>query len=148
MLLKDCIQIQAPAESAFNFFQNMADNYVRWHPDHLKFAWLEGDSVEVGSVFYFEERIGNELEKKAMRFTAVKQNRFLEFTPVSKIVRFFMPKLRFAMDPVDENSCHFTATINLRVGPILPRIYAKEFDVVRQHMREEGKNLKSLLEAK
>ena len=147
MILQDSIRIEAPAESAFNFFNDMADNYVRWHPDHLSFKWLEGNSVKVGSIFYFEEIINGEKQKKAMRFTAVKPGLMLEFTPMNLIVRYFMPSLKFETEPINEHSCCFTATIRIRLSPIGQRLNAKEFDAVRKHMREEGENLKRLLEA-
>lgn len=148
MLLQDSIQVNVSAETVFGFFEEMADNYVAWHPDHIAFRWIEGESVTEGAVFYFEEIIAGELQKKRMRFTQVQPGRFLEFEPVNRMVRLLMPRLSFEMEPIDATSCYFRAKIHLRVGPLAARLNAKEFTAVRQHMKEEGENLKRMVEAK
>jgi hypothetical protein len=50
------------------------------------------------------------------------------------------------MEPMGANACNFVAKIHLRVGPLAARLNAREFTAVRQHMRQEGENLKQLLE--
>jgi hypothetical protein len=57
----DQIWIDARAQAGFDFFANMETNYLRWHPDHLAFEWREGRGLEVGNVFFFEERIGGKV---------------------------------------------------------------------------------------
>jgi hypothetical protein len=146
MLLQDSIRINASADEVFDFFNGMAQNYTRWHPDHRLFRWLNGDSVAVGTIFYFEEIIAGHLQKKSVRFINVHPGRFMEFEPMNWFVRILMPRLSFAMEPMGADSCNFVAKIHLRVGPLAARLNAREFTAVRQHMRQEGENLKQLLE--
>ena len=148
MLLQDGIQIYAPSAKVFIFFQEMAENYVPWHPDHHEFCWIDGEAVEVGHIFAFKETINGHQQDKAMRFIEVERNRLLAFEPVNWFVRLLMPRLSFEIKPIDEQSCRFIAKIHLRVGPLAQRLNAKEFNAVRQHMKEEGQNLKQMVEAR
>jgi len=146
MLLHHSIDINAPASRVFEFFQQMQANYESWHPDHHAFRWLRGDSVRLGTVFQFDETIHGQRQRKTMRFTEVEPGRLLAFEPTNWFIRLLMPRLMFRMEPTGEVSCRFEAEIRLRVGLIYQKLNAKEFDAVRQHMREEGQNLKRIVE--
>lgn len=144
---EDSIQIAAPAEAGFAFFEDMEANYRRWHPDHLKFEWRKGRGLAVGNVFYFEERIAAKLQRKETRITEVVPGRFFAFTMVNPVFRFFLPRLSFAFEPAGAGHT-FKAELHLNaIGPLGRRLNSREFDAVDQHMREEGLNLKKLLEA-
>lgn len=148
MLFEDSISIDAPPEHVFDFFRRMDEHYLEWHPDHLAFRWVEGDSLDEGNVCYFEERIGDEVLEKTVRFTTVKPNRYIEFVPTSWLLRLFLPRMTFATEPADGNSTLFRAEIHLRVGPLGEKWHRDEFEAVRQHMKEEGENLKAWAERK
>lgn len=147
MLLQDSIRVNVPAEQIFQFFAEMDKHYVDWHPDHHAFRWIEGNQLAVGTVFYFEETIGGHPQNKAMRFIEIEPNRLLVFEPMNWFIRLLMPRLSFGMEPLDAESCEFVAKIHLRVGPLGQRLNAKEFNAVRKHMREEGENLKQMVES-
>jgi uncharacterized protein YndB with AHSA1/START domain len=145
-LFEDGIHIAAPPAAVFSFFERMAENYLAWHPDHLKFEWRGPAGLEVGNVFYFEERIAGKVLRKQTRFTRVVPGRRIEFTMTSWLMRLFLPKLSFEFAP-ENGGCRFTARIHLRgVGPIGRALNRREFDAVRRHMAEEGENLKALIE--
>lgn len=145
MIMRDEITIQTTPERIFQFFAEMAENYVRWHPDHLLFRWETGTGLQEGNEFYFEERIGGQLMKKRVRFTRITPNRHIEFAPTNGLIRLILPRLLFAIEPQGDQ-CRFIAEIHIRTGPIGAKLNAREFNAVRQHMREEGENLKRLLE--
>ncbi len=44
------------------------------------------------------------------------------------------------MEPLGEDSCIFTATINLRVGPLYKKFGKRHLDSINQHMKEEWEN--------
>jgi hypothetical protein len=145
MILHDEVMISTTPDRIFEFFENMEENYVKWHPDHLLFRWEKGRGLQVGVEFYFEERIANQHMKKRVRFTRVERNRHIEFAPVNWFIRLLMPRLFFAIEPQGEE-CRFIAEIYIRTGPIGARLNQREFDAVRKHMKEEGENLKRILE--
>jgi hypothetical protein len=145
MLLQDVTQIRTTPERIFAFFEEMDANYTRWHPDHILFDWVRGRGVREGNRFRFEERIGGHLKKQTFEFTRVEPNRHIEFAPTVRLIRWLMPRLSFHVDRQGDH-CAFTARIVVRTGPLGARLNRREFDAVRRHMREEGENLKRLLE--
>ena len=145
MILNETTNVGAPPEEVYRFFEEMADNYERWHPDHITFCWTEKDGLQQGAEAYFEERIAGKVQKKTVRFVAVTPDHYLEFKPTSLLVGLLMPHISFTIDASPE-SCELTQRIKVRTGPIGARLNKSEFDAVRTHMREEGENLNSILE--
>ncbi|UVE52349.1 SRPBCC family protein (plasmid) [Haloferax larsenii] len=146
MILEETTSVNASAESIYHFFETMDENYERWHPDHIEFRWVSGDGLETGAEAYFEERIAGKLQQKTVRFTEVVPDRYIEFKPTSWLVGLLMPSLSFTIDPTTDG-CDFTQRIKVRTGPIGARLNRREFDAVREHMREEGENLNRILES-
>jgi len=146
MKLEDKIQIQASCAEVYSFFEKMKENYLGWHPEHIKFEWRKGEGLAVDNVFYFEEEIGGQILKKETRFTKVVPDQYIEFKMVNWFYRWFIPKMTFIFDEQD-GGCLFTAQVFLRgIGPLGKRAHKKEFAAVQKHMKEEGINLKKIVE--
>lgn len=146
MLLQHEILIEATPDRGFDFFQHMQENYLRWHPDHLRFEWRQEPRLEVGNRCYFEERIGGKLLKKEMRFTEVVADRLIRFVPTAALLRLFLPWITLEFTPVADGTFRFRQRIPVRIGPIGAWLNRRDFDAVRLHMRQEGENLKAILE--
>ncbi len=80
-----------------------------------------------------------------MRFVEADPDRYIEFKPTSLLIGLLMPHISFTIEP-RPNGCELTQRIKVRTGPIGARLNRREFDAVRTHMREEGRNLKRILE--
>lgn len=145
MLLEETTRVHASPADIYYFFEMMDANYERWHPDHIEFRWIDGDELEEGAKAYFEERIAGKMQQKTVRFTEIVPGRYIEFKPTSRLVGLLMPSISFTIDP-HEHGCDFTQRIKVRTGPIGARLNRREFDAVRTHMKEEGENLKTILE--
>ena len=151
--LTDSIEIKTTPEKIFDFFANLVDDesYRAWHPDdHVALRWIEGKPWEEGSVVYTEEYIHKKLHKLKFVVTKVVPNEEIEYVPVSRFLRRYFPKNTFTIEQ-KEDTCVFTATGTYRVGWLV-RTFAKNrlergLSSVRKHMKEEGKNLKRMLEA-
>jgi hypothetical protein len=146
MILEETTRIRASPETVYRFFEAMEANYERWHPDHVAFRWVDGGGLEPGAEAYFEERIAGKPQAKTVRFVELVPGRYIEFEPTSRLIRLLMPSISFAIEPREED-CDLTQRIRVRTGPIGARLNRREFDAVRAHMREEGQNLKRILEA-
>ena len=146
MILAECVVIAAKPEAIYRFFDDMEQNYLRWHPDHVLFRWVSGRGVGGGNAFHFDERINGKLLKKTVVFTHVVPNRHIEFAPTLWLLRLFLPRMIFRIEE-QTTACLFTAEIHLRIGPLAARLNRRDLDAVRQHMKEEGQNIKRLLEA-
>lgn len=148
MKFEDSILINASCQNVFAFFEKMKENYLIWHPDHILFEWRKGSGLNVGNVFYFEEKIAEQILKKETIFTSIIPNQYIEFKMINWFYRLFIPKMTFIFEE-KESGCLFTAQVFLRgIGPLGKLFHKKEFEAVKKHMIEEGENLKNIIEGK
>ena len=152
VILTDSIEIKTTAEKIFNFLTSIVDDesYRAWHEeDHVRLRWLKGHPWAEGSVIYAEEYIHGKRHKLKFKITRIVPNRRIEYTPVSRFVRRFFPKNEYIIKEKGE-SCLFIASGTYRVGWIGKTFFKKAIEnslsSVRKHMKEEGENLKRILE--
>lgn len=146
MIFQHTISIHSTPENIFRFFEDMEENYTLWHPQHICFRWEKCDGLKEGNISYFEEKIGDERFKTKVIYTRVIPGRYIEFVPVNRLMRIFLRKMTFRIEP-DSSQCIFTAKVILKwVGPIAKKLNEKKFELIRRHMKEEGENLKTMLE--
>jgi uncharacterized protein YndB with AHSA1/START domain len=150
--IKDSIEIKTTPEKVFDFLVHLVDDesYRAWHPeDHVTLRWIKGEPGKEGSVLYAEEYIHGKLHKLKFLITKVVPNREIEYTPLSRFLRIYFPKNTFTIEPKGD-SCVFTATAQLRVGRIVKALAKNKLEYglscVKKHMKEEGENLKRILE--
>jgi len=152
VIITDSVEIGVTPEKVFDFFLQMVDDasYRAWHPaDHVALRWIRGNPYEEGSVAYAEEYLHGKLHKLKFRISKIVPNREIEYAPLSRLLRIFFPKNRFEIEPSGDG-CIFTAEVHLRIGRIAKALAKRKLDVgvssVRKHMKEEGENLKRILE--
>jgi len=100
--------------------------------------------LEEGSVLYIEECLHGKLHKMKFLGTKVESNERIEYKllfPTSIIC----PRGSFIVEPKGQ-SCIFTATLSFRFGTIFSRFAQPRVEALKKHMKEEGENLKRLLE--
>ena len=152
VILQDSIEIKASPEDIFNFLTSIVDDnsYRAWHKDdHVSFKWLKGNPWEKGSILYAEEYIHGKLHKLKFKITKIVQNQRIEYSPTSRFVSKFFPKNEFIIEPKGD-ACRFVAKGTYRIGKIgkifFKRSIEKALWSVKKHMREEGENLRNILE--
>ena len=147
MTLTDSIRIKASSEKIFNFLTSLKDteSYKAWHPDHILMRWIKGEPFTEGSVAYSEEYLHGKIHKAKFICTKVVPNRMIEYRPPFPLSIIF-PGSQFIIEPVGEGSCVFTATVKARMGPLSRRLSRRQLEGVKIHMKEEGKNLKAIVE--
>jgi len=146
--LEDSIEIQTTPEKVFNRLTHLfrgKEDYQSWHPDHVDLRWIRGGPSEDGSIAYCEEYLHGDMHKFKFLITKVVPNRVIEWRPLFPW-SIFMPRNAFVIEPKGEKSCIFTATICLRAGPLFKKLGRNRLEAVKKHMKEEGENLKRLLE--
>jgi hypothetical protein len=111
----------------------------------MQFQWLDPPAVKEGVRFHFEERIGGKLLKKTVAFTRIEPGSLIEFAPTSRFFRMFLPRISFRIAPAEDGFA-VIQDIHLRIGPLAAWLNRRELDEVRRHMREEGENLRRLLQ--
>ncbi len=152
--LTHSIEVNASAEDVFDFLVNLVDDetYRAWHPeDHVALRWIKGEPWKEGSVVYAEEYIHGKLHKLKFLVAKVVPNREIQFCPASRLLRIYFPMNAFLIEPKGD-SCVFTATGRLRVGRLARALASKKLETgiasARKHMKEEGENLKRILEGR
>lgn len=146
-ILKDSIEILVPPKIIFDWLINLPRNYLEWHPDHIKAEWLTpAENIKPGSVLYVEESLHGELHKLKFRLTKIIANNLIEFK-ISFPMSIISPGGSFIIKPIKGGSI-FTATMKFRMGKLLLKFAKKQVEEFRIHMKEEGKNLKAILERK
>ena len=145
--LKDSIEIDRPPEIVYEWFDQFVENYRSWHKkDHVLAKWIKGENFDKGSILYSEEYLGGKLEKMSAKVTKNVRNRSIEY-------RFLFPTSMicsggsFNFKPSNGGSV-FTAKLYFRFGMLLSKIFPSRLNAIKKHIKEEGENLKKLLEKK
>jgi len=142
--LRESIEINVSPEVIWDWFLNVAENYLEWHPSHIKAIWETETRSEIGSILYAEEDIGEEFLKMRSKLTKLIPNRLYRFKTVG-FLKFILVGGSFEIEP-SENGSIFTATLDFRMGKFLSKLVKKKVQQISQHMIEEGENLKKILE--
>jgi len=142
--LEESILINVPPEKVWSWLLKITENYCEWHSSHIKALWKMGEPNQIGSIMYFEEMIGNEMLKMSAKLTQLIPNSFYEFKTVGGL-KLIIPRGTFEIIPKGNNSI-FKATLDFRMGKFLSKVAKKKVNKIRQHMIEEGENLKKILE--
>ena len=153
IVLTNSIEIKTTPEKIFDFFAHIIDDesYRAWHPDdHVALRWMKGKPFQEGSVVYAQEYLHDKLHKMKLVITRVIPNRKIEFAPLPRFLRIFFPKNSFVIEPKGD-ICIFTTTACLRVGWLV-KTFAKGklamgLSSAKKHMKEEGENLKRIVES-
>lgn len=147
IVLKDVIEIKASPEEVFAWLINIktGKDYQAWHPDHVDWQWIKGEPFEKSSVVYLKEYLHGEIHKFKSICTNIVTDRLIAYKPLLPW-SLFMLSSRFTIESKGRNSCIFTATVNFRSFPFIMRILKSQLEGTRLHMKEEGENLKQILE--
>ena len=149
-VLTDTVEIKTSPEVIWEFFTKLEENYTDWHPtDHKKFRWF-GEPMETGSRWYAEEIVHGHLFKLGGKIGKVEPFRRVVFKysfPVSMV----SPKFEWLIEPKDSYTV-FHAKSYLNAGDFFRKLSKKEMDwklkATIKHTKEEGENLKRILEGK
>ncbi len=142
--LRESIEINVSPEVIWDWLLHIAENYLEWHPSHIKANWQTETGSEVGSILYAEEDINGEFLKMKSKLTKLIPNRLYRFKTVGTL-KLILAGGSFEIEP-SENGSIFTATLDFHMGKLLSKLAKKTMHQISQHMIEEGQNLKKILE--
>ncbi|NIS83383.1 MAG: hypothetical protein GTO14_25025 [Anaerolineales bacterium] len=147
--LRDSIEIRTSPNQVFTWLESMPQEYEDWHPDHVACRVIQGAMLEVGSVIECEEYLHGKFHSMRFRMTKVVPSRRIEFV-IEK-----MGRGAFEVQAMDELVL-FVAELEIGsetpiIGSVIDLIFSiffkQRIDAMRQHMKEEGENLKAILES-
>jgi hypothetical protein len=147
--LTDTVEIETSPEQVFEWLDHLPENYLAWHPDHVVCQYLKGTSIlETGSILYVEEYLHGQLHRLKLRTTKVIPKVRLEYKAELGIAGAFEVKSK-------RSKILFMAEITLGTNLpglgwaldwIIGALLSDRLEALKQHMAEEGENLKKLLE--
>jgi hypothetical protein len=148
--LHDEIEINASPKQIFGWLSQLDKNYLEWHPDHVVCKFLEGSFCQEGAIVYAEEYLHGKLHKLKMRTI-----RYLPSTLIEYKILGMSGWGSFAVEPRGQGT-NFIAELHFGLGvpridkiidPIMERLLSSQLSAFRTHMKEEGQNLKAILES-
>ena len=155
VIITDSIEVKATPEEIYTFLTGIVDDegYRAWHEqEHVAFRWVKGPPWVEGSVMYVEEYLHGKLHKLKLLVTRIVPNERIEYVPTSRLLRLFLPKNEFIIERTGEETSLFIASGTYRLGWIGKTFFKKAVESalasVRKHMKEEGENLKRILESR
>ncbi len=144
MDISDSVEIEAPPGVVFDWLSHLDRHYREWHPDHRDCYWQKGDGLTPGSVLYAEEILHGKLHKLRYLMTTVEHGSRVKFRLLGALGKL-IPRGEFKVEPTATGS-RFTATLYPRFGRLLTLLMPGRVQAIITHQREEGENLKRLLE--
>ena len=143
--LRNTIKIKATPDEIFKWLKNLDKHYKEWHPDHVE--WInETGNLDEGNIAYYEEYLHGELHRSRAKITEVEENKSIEFMNLFPM-GILCPKGSFIIERKGDD-CIFTATLSFRFGWFFSRFAKDRIKAIEIHMKEEGENLRRLLERK
>ena len=144
VVLKDTVEINTTPDRIWEFWVNMDKNYRSWHPqDHILFRWTRGKPMEQGSRIYAEETVGGKLLKlKVTCMNVVPKRKFALALPFPQSL---FAKYEYLIEPRGAETV-FTAFTYLKYPGFARRRIESAVEVGKKHVKEEGENLKRILE--
>jgi hypothetical protein len=148
LVIRDTVSIDTTASAVFCWFEHIDENYLAWHPSHVSCRYVKGQGLKEGVVIYAEEYLHGKLHKLRLYLTEVIPNKEFQYRVAPGIRGGFR---------LSESGEGLDVEAEIRIGWKLPffgaladrlvsSIFSHLIEDLRQHMYEEGLNLRSLLE--
>lgn len=146
---RDSVEIRTTPEQLFAWLERMPQEYTSWHPDHVSCRVLQGSMLAVGSEIECQEILHGKSHTLRFRMTKVIPGRRAEFEIAG------MGRGAFEAQSID-GAATFKAQLDIGVDmPVIgwffdfvfSRLFGQRIESMRQHMAEEGQNLKAILES-
>jgi len=125
------------------FFQSTA-HYKEWHKDHISCYWNKGKDFSVNSILYAKELLNGIPFLLGFKIIKNDPNKEIEF----KMLFPFLLLCRggYFIFLHNNTMTEITAQLEFRGGNIIRKVFNKEIESIRKHMREEGQNIKKNVE--
>ena len=152
VVVAESIPIKTTPEDLFTYLTAIVDDesFKMLNAKNVSFRWLKGEPWTVGSVAYAEKYLHGKLHKFEFVITKIVPNRHIEYMPTSRLTRRLFPKKEFIIEK-EGNGCLFISSATFRVGWIgkvfFKNAIEKGLSDFRSYLREEGENLKKILES-
>lgn len=143
-------KISVSAKDVFSFLVNIDTLYKTWHPEsHIFCKVLIGTLTKKGCWFHFLEFINGFPIYTTAKITAVIDNEYIEYRNTFPFSVLISGKAYFKIEKITDSQTKLIAYVEYgnKYFDSIANFFVKP-TVVRNHMVEEGENLKKYLEFK
>lgn len=145
--LRDSIFIHVPPERVWAWLIELPAHYREWHPAHVTCRYVRGTSLQVGAILYVEEQLHERVHRLRLRATDVVAGRMMRYRNHGFAGAFLLEPANGGTSFTAELDFGIrTPVLGYLVDVVLRRVLARRLAAFRTHMREEGENLKRVLE--
>ena len=146
--LKDAVEIRASPEQIVEFFLNFKENFHAWHPDHVECHYLTPGPLKENSIIYVEEYLHGELHKLKLHITKIQPNSRIEYKTFlgTKGIFIIEPRGTITLFAAEMHMGTKIPLLGKLVDGIMRMFFSRHLEGLKQHMAEEGQNLKRILE--
>lgn len=152
IVVTESIEINTSPAKLFSYLTGIADDegFKTLNADNIAFRWLKGEPWVEGSIAYAEKNLHGKPHKFTFIISKVLPDRHIEYRPASRAMRIFFPKKEFIIEQTSDG-CRFVSSATFQTGWIGRKLFRSKIDdgisIFRDYLREEGRNLKRILEA-
>ena len=141
----DIVIIRTTIEKVWDFFENLEDNYLKWHvKDHISLKWIKGKPHTVGSVVKASEYILG--RKVTIKMTCIYIKKYHEIRYKTHFpMSLFHPASKYEMK-ASNGLIEFVATNSFVIPSFGRKRMLALIKDTERHIREEGLILKDILE--
>ena len=125
------------------YFKSTA-HYKEWHKDHISCYWKKGIDFSINSILYAKEILNGIPLLLGFKIIKNDPNKEIQF----KMLLPFLLLCRGGKFTFSSNDMmtEITAQLEFRGGNGVRKIFKKEVESIRKHMREEGSSIKKNVE--
>ena len=109
--LRDTIEIRTSPEEVFDFFIHFRENFMAWHPDHVRCWYFEDGPLKEGSTFCVQEYLHTKVMTLEFHVT--------KLVPCSRIEYKIPPMVKGAF-VVEERGSNVLFTAEISFGTETP----------------------------
>jgi hypothetical protein len=146
--LQDKIEIRTSPEQVFDFFVHFREHFMVWHPDHVRCWYLKDGPLREGSTFFVQEYLHTKVRTLEFLVTRLVPYSRIEYKIPPMVKGAFVIERREPDVLFTAEICFGTETPLLRnlLDRVLRMFMGRRLEALQQHMVEEGRNLKLILE--
>lgn len=145
--VRDTVFIETPPSKVWAWLSDLPSHYREWHPAHVR-CWYENENaLTAGAVLGVEEQLHGRTHRLKLRATEIVPNHLLRYSSWGLRGSFVLEEANGGTSFTANLSFGVAAPLIGRIADrVLGRVFATRLAAVREHMHEEGQNLKRLLE--
>jgi hypothetical protein len=152
IVVTESIEIATAPALLFSYLTSIVDDasFKTLNADNISFRWLKGKPWIKGSIAYAEKFLHGKPHRFRFIVTEILPNRYIEYKPTSRLMRMFFPKKCFTLEHTT-GGCRLISSATFRIGWIGKKLFHMKIQSgltsFRKYLYNEGKNLKTILEA-